>query len=116
MHFQPANYRKRNLNLCEGDVKKLSFQGLTLRRLPLVLGPVGFDVGDLHFGRLFVLINGETPMIFLVDERAAVLSTSSSSASPRCAGLADAQETKPDAFSAKPKVLHAASVLRSQLG
>jgi len=72
--------------------------------------------GRASVGRLLILTNGEIPMIFLVDERAAALSANSSTASPRCAGLADAQETKPHVFASKPKASLSANVLRLRLG
>ncbi|AKK00348.1 hypothetical protein AUC61_15865 [Pseudomonas sp. S25] len=56
------------------------------------------------------------PMVFLIDEKAVVWSAGSSTASPRCVDLGDVQETKPHAFSAKPKVFLAASDLQFQLG
>lgn len=51
-------------------------------------------------------------MFFVNDERAAALLASSNTVSNRCVDLSDAQETKPHAFSARPKVFLAASALR----
>lgn len=55
-------------------------------------------------------------MASLNDERAIVWSANSNTASTRCADLGDAQETKPHAFSVKPKESVAASAQRFQLG
>lgn len=51
-------------------------------------------------------------MIFADVERAAGLSAGSNTVSPHSVGSGDVPETKPDAFSAKPKVFLAASTLR----
>lgn len=53
-------------------------------------------------------------MFFVNDERAAVRSANSNTASPRCVDSGDAPETNPNSFSAKPKASVAASALRFQ--
>ena len=55
-------------------------------------------------------------MFFVNDERVAARSENSNIASPRYVDPSDAQETKPHAFSARPKVSLAASALQFQLG
>lgn len=55
-------------------------------------------------------------MLFVNDERLIVLSENSNTASSCYVGPCDAQEAKPNVFSAKFKVSLAASALRFQLG
>lgn len=50
-------------------------------------------------------------MFSVTDEKAAAQSTNSNTALPRSVDLGDAQETKPNAFSAKPRVSLAANAL-----
>lgn len=53
-------------------------------------------------------------MLFVNDGRAAARSADSNTASLRCVGLGDAQETKSHAFSAKPKASVDANALKFQ--
>ncbi|MBV4532908.1 hypothetical protein HU719_016045 [Pseudomonas sp. SWRI107] len=57
------------------------------------------------------LLRDQTPMFSVTDEKAAAQSTNSNTALPRSVDLGDAQETKPNAFSAKPRVSLAANAL-----